>query len=297
MAREERTRAVFQEMNYTSVFGSFTKGVYEISEGLRARELLARGFLQAQTGTPGPVVFSLPEDMLNDEAGDDAPLVYPLPTLGHSASAVERIQQVIDSAARPIVLAGAALRSDAGKAALQRFAEAQRIPVATTWKNQDVFDNGSSLYAGHIGFGSPQAYKDVLAEADVILAFGTRLGDVATLHHSFPAAPEPSQTVVQVYPDAAPLGRVARVDLPIVADPAAVLADLATSARVVNASREAWVSKVNGFVRDFQSFTPRNPTDGVDFGEVVMASRSWHPPTAPSPQIPATRRHGCTVIG
>ena len=278
VAREERTRAVFQEMNYTSVFGSFTKGVYEITEGARAREILSRGLLQAQVGTPGPVVISLPEDMLNDEAGDAAPLVYPLPALGHSASAVADIQQIIDSAARPIVLAGAALRSEAGKAALQRFAEAQRIPVATTWKNQDVFDNASALYAGHIGFGSPQAYKDVLAEADVILAFGTRLGDVATLHHTFPAAPEPSQTVVQVYPDAAPLGRVARVDLPIVADPAAVLADLATSARVVNAGREAWVSKVNGFIRNFQSFSPRNPSDGVDFGEVIVALSKLAPP-------------------
>jgi acetolactate synthase I/II/III large subunit len=278
VAREERTRGVFQEVDYSAFFGSMAKGVYEITEGERTREMLSRGMLQAQSGVPGPVVFSLPEDMLRDEVADEEPLVYPLPVLTHAPSIVNSIQKAIDAAQRPIVLAGAALRTPEGKLALQRFAEAQRIPVAVTWKNQDVFDNNSPLYAGHTSFGSPQAYKDALSEADVILAFGTRLGDVATLHHTFPAAPEPQQFVVQVYADAAPLGRVARVDLPIVANPAAVLSDLALSARVVNTAREAWVKKINGFVATLQNFTPRNPTDGVDFGEVVMALSKFAPP-------------------
>jgi acetolactate synthase I/II/III large subunit len=271
VARDERTRGVFQEVDYTQFFGSMAKGVYEITDGARAREMLSRGLLQAQSGVPGPVVFSLPEDMLRDEVADEAPLVYPLPALGHSATDVARIQNIIDHAKRPIVIAGGSLRTPEGKLALQRFAEAQRIPVAVTWKNQDVFDNGSALYAGHLGFGSPQNYRDVLAEADVILAFGTRLGDVATLHHTFPAAPEPSQIVVQVYADAKPLGRVSRVDVPLVANPAAVLADLSQTARVVNASREAWASRLNSFVRQSQNFTSRSPGDGVDFGEVIMA--------------------------
>jgi acetolactate synthase I/II/III large subunit len=262
---------VFQEMDYTAVFGSFSKGVYEINDGRRVREIVARGFLQAQSGVPGPVVFSLPEDMLHDAVDDEPPLVYPLPRLTHSDAAVALIQTQIDNAERPVVMAGASLRTAEGKQALARFAEAQRVPVAVTWKNQDVFDNASPLYAGHIGFGSPQAYKDVLSEADLILAFGTRLGDVATLHHTFPAAPEAQQTVVQVYADAKPLGRVGCVDLPIIADPGAMLASLANSTRVVKAAREAWVAKLNGFVRQSQAFTPRMPTDGVDFGEVIMA--------------------------
>jgi acetolactate synthase I/II/III large subunit len=277
VARDERLRGVFQEVDYSAFFGSMAKGVYEINEGARVRELVARGFLQAQIGTPGPVVFSLPEDTLRDDVADEDALVYPLPTLSHSPAVVARIQQAIDSAKRPIVVAGAALRTPEGKLALQRFAEAQRIPVAVTWKNQDVFDNGSPLYAGHIGFGSPQDYKDVLSGADLILAFGTRLGDIATLHHTFPAAPEPQQYVVQVYADATPLGRVARVDLPVVANPAAVLADLAHNARVVNTTREAWVTKVNGFVSGLQKFIPRNPSDGVDFGEVTMALAKFAP--------------------
>jgi acetolactate synthase I/II/III large subunit len=277
VAREERTRGVFQEVDYTAFFGSMAKGVYEITEGARAREMISRGLLQAQSGVPGPIVFSLPEDMLRDAVMDQVPLVYPLPELGHGAAVVAKIQHVIDSAERPIVIAGASMRSSEGKLALRRFAEAQRIPVATSWKSQDVFDNRSSLYAGHLGFGSPQNFREQLAEADVILAFGTRLGDVGTLHHTFPAAPEPQQYVVHVYAAAEPLGRVARIDLPVLANPVAVLADLSQTARVVSTVRETWVSKLNGFVKDMQAFTPRNPGDGVDFGEVTMALAKYAP--------------------
>src|SRR5207302_54456 len=78
---------------------------------------------------------------------------YPVALPRHAAEDVAALQSLIDAAARPIVVAGALLRGARGAQALARFAEAQRTPVAVTWKNQDVFDNGSPLYAGHIAFG------------------------------------------------------------------------------------------------------------------------------------------------
>jgi acetolactate synthase I/II/III large subunit len=277
VSREERMRGVFQEVDYTSFFADMAKGVYEINDGARVRELLARGLRQAQEGVQGPVVFSLPEDMLRDEVEDLPPLVYPLPVLTHGIDDVARVQSLIDAAQRPIVVAGAVLRTDAGKLALKRFAEAQRIPVAVTWKNQDVFDNSSPLYAGHLGFGNPQSHRDILADADLVLAFGTRLGDVATLGYSFPEAPDPRQTVVHVYPDQRPLGRVINTACPIVADPASLLAALSQSARVVSSGRETWVSRLSTYTQHAQVFTPRNPTDGIDFGEVIMALAAQAP--------------------
>lgn len=271
VSRSERMRGVFQEMDYTAFFGSVAKGVFEITDGRQVRELLPRGIRLACEGTPGPVVYALPEDMLEDEVEDHAALVYALPSLGHNAETVARIQRMIDAAERPVIVAGATLRKPQGKEALRKFAEAQRIPVAVTWKNQDVFDNASGLYAGHLGFGNPPAHKEILADADLILAMGTRLGDVASLGFTFPEAPDPKQALVHVYPDSGPLGRVFRTDYPVMADAAPLMAELALAARVVSSAREAWISRINGFIRGFQSFTPRAPTDGVDFGEVVMA--------------------------
>ena len=277
VSREERLRQVFQEMDYTAFFGSMAKAVFEVVDGAKLPELMPLGFRLAQAGVPGPVVYSFPEDMLDDEV-EAEPMVFPLPQLGHGPEAIVSIQQFIDQAEKPLVIAGAGLRSPHGKEALRRFAEAQRVPVAVTWKNQDVFDNGSALYAGHLDFGTPAASRLMLAEADLILAFGTRLGDVGTLHYSLPQLPDPKPVLVHVYADAAPLGRIFRTDFPLAAEPAGVLADLALSAKVVSSAREAWVSKVNGFIRTHQKFQARNPADGVDFGEVTMALAKFAQP-------------------
>lgn len=191
VSRKERLRHVFQEMDYNAFFGSMAKGVFEVVEGSKLPELLPRGLRLAQSGVPGPVVYSFPEDMLDDDVVADV-ITFPLPHIGHGSDAVSAIQQYIDQAEKPLVIAGAVLRSPQGKENLRRFAEAQRIPVALTWKNQDVFDNGSPLYAGHLGFGSPATYKEIVAEADLILAFGTRLGDVEHCTLRCPNCPIPS---------------------------------------------------------------------------------------------------------
>ncbi len=277
VAREERTRGVFQEVDYKEFFGSMAKGVYEITDGRRLHELLPRGIRLAREGVPGPVVYSLPEDMLHDEVDDKEAVVFPLPSLSHGPKDVARIQALIDAAERPVLVAGARLRGKAGAAALTRFAEAQRMPVAVTWKNQDVFDNASPLYAGHLGFGAVAALKSALAEADLIIAVGTRLGDVASLGYTFPETPSPKQTLVHIYPDGKPIGHVFRTDLGLIADPAAVLADLGQEARVVNSAREAWISKLNGVVKQLQAFTPVEADDGIDFGVVVKALEKYAP--------------------
>jgi acetolactate synthase I/II/III large subunit len=271
VARDERTRGVFQEVDYSHFFGSMAKGVFEVTDGEKLHEIMPRAFRLASEGTPGPVVISLPEDMLRDTVADQQPLVFPPATVRHSAKDIQRIQDYIDHAERPVAIAGGVLRSKDGVEALRRFGAAQRIPIGVSWKNQDVFDNGSDLYAGHIGFGTPAAFKQILAESDLILAFGTRLGDVASLGHTFPKAPDPDQALVHVYPDSRPLGKNCRTDFPLVADPAQVLMDLAHSARVVSSVREAWTSRINGFIRSFQAFKSVEPTDGVDFGSVVTS--------------------------
>ncbi len=271
VSRHERTRGVFQEMDYTPFFGSMAKGVFEITEGVRVHDIMPRAFRLAMQGTQGPVVLSLPEDMLRDEVGTETQLVFPPARAFHDARDISQIQDLIGRAERPIAVVGSRLRGKAGAEALARFAQAQRISVATTWKNQDVFDNHSELYAGHLGFGTPQAQRKLLAEADLIIAAGTRLGDVASLGYTFPSAPAPEQTLVHVYPDSGPLNKNARADLALVADPAAVMAALAGQARVVSSAREAWISRLHGFMADHGVFKSINPQDGVDFGAVVVA--------------------------
>jgi acetolactate synthase-1/2/3 large subunit len=269
VSRAETYRGVFQEMDYQHVFGSFAKAVFEIREAQKISELLPRALHLARQGVPGPVVFSWPEDVLSDEVAGNATLVFPPARPQHGPEQLAQLQAMIDGAERPLVVAGAGLRQS--KAALRQFAEAQRLPVAVTWKNQDVFDNGSPLYAGHLGFGTLAAHRKLLAESDLIIAAGTRLGDVGTLGYEMPALPAPRQPLVHVYPDAGAVGRVYRTDLGIIAEAAALLAAMAQTARVASSARESWISRLNSSERQSQAFTPRQTMDGVDFGTVTCA--------------------------
>jgi acetolactate synthase I/II/III large subunit len=280
VARDERTRSVFQEVDYGQFFGGMAKAVYEVTEGTKLIELMPRSFRLASTGVPGPVIISLPEDMLRDEIEISAPVVYPLPSIGGAPQDVAKIQELIAQAERPLIIAGATLRGALGSDALARFASSQRIPVAVTWKNQDVFDNGSDLFAGHLTPSTTAAQRQVLAEADLIIAVGTRLGDFATLGFTLPEAPVPKQTLVHVYPDANPIGKVIRADLGIVADPVQVLNGLSQTVRVVSAVRERWVRDVNSAAKAAQKFTSPVPDDGVDFGLVTLALAKLAPADA-----------------
>src|SRR3954451_4797257 len=67
VARVERGRGAFQEVDYARFFGAKAKGVFEIVDADRAPEIMVRAFHLAASGVPGPVVVVLPEDVLTDE--------------------------------------------------------------------------------------------------------------------------------------------------------------------------------------------------------------------------------------
>lgn len=280
VSREERGRGAFQEVDYTQFFGGMAKGVFEVHEGGKIGETVTRSLRLAAEGTPGPVVVSLPEDMLNDEAGEAVPIPSSIAVAHHSAGDIKTILAMIDAAENPLVVAGAMLRGVRGATALERFSEALRVPVAVTWKNQDIFDNGSPLYAGHLGFGNPPKHREALAKADLIIAVGTRLGDVASLNYTFPSARDPKQKLIHIYPDGEPIGKVFRTDFGLIADPVAVLTDLALNPTVVSSARESWRASINDFVRGFQVFNSPEPRDGVDFGQVVVSIAKQAPANA-----------------
>ena len=67
VARDMREREAFQEVDYKLLFAGMAKWVVEVDNAARIPELIARAFRVAMQGRPGPVVVSLPEDMLLDE--------------------------------------------------------------------------------------------------------------------------------------------------------------------------------------------------------------------------------------
>src|SRR5271168_423337 len=98
VARDMREREAFQELDYRAVFGSMTKWATEIDEPARIPEIVSRAFYTAANGRPGPVVVSLPEDMLTERfAVDDAP-PYAVIETSPGAADIEKLAQLLAAA-------------------------------------------------------------------------------------------------------------------------------------------------------------------------------------------------------
>ena len=118
----------------------------------------------------------------------------------------------------------------------------------------------------------PQAHRETLDPADVVVALGSRLGDVTTQGYRFPTAPEPAQPLVHVHPAKETLNKVYRAQLAIQADCGAFLKKLLPLAPgSVPAERAAWIERTHGYVEGIMRWQDLRADDGVVYGAVIEA--------------------------
>jgi len=227
IARDHRDREAFQEVDYRAFFGPIAKWAAEVDQTDRLPEYINRAFHLATSGRPGPVVLALPEDMLS--AMSDAPELAPTapPVAGIDSAHTDQILAMLGAATSPLVIAGGSGWTAQSSADLQRFAEGQGLPVATTFRRQDAMDNRSANYAGDLGVGMNPALANRLKAADCLLVLGARLGDIATGAYELLNPANPGKTIIHVHPDPDMPGTVYRTDLAITARSGDVLARLA----------------------------------------------------------------------
>jgi acetolactate synthase I/II/III large subunit len=223
-----RGREAFQELDYRAVFGTMAKWAVEIDHADRVPEILSRAWVTATTGRPGPVVIALPEDMLA-AATAAAALTGPV-RISEPAPAPDALAEalaMLRTAHRPLILLGGCNWTDAGRAAMQAFAEASDIPVIVAFRFQDRFDNTSSMYAGEAGVGMPAHVRRLIGQADTILAVNVRFGEMTTDAYTLLSVPDPAQRLIHVHGSDREIGKIYRPALGIHAGPNALAAALA----------------------------------------------------------------------
>jgi len=278
VASDQRDREAFQEVDYRQMFGPGTLGmakwVGEVHDPDRLPEYVARAFHTALQGRPGPVVLVLPEDMLT--RGTSAPVLaraeaaqaWPAP------AALADLRQKLLAAKRPFVLAGGGGWTPESCAALQRFAEAWRLPVGCAFRFQDLFDNRHPQYAGDVGIGINPKLAARVREADLVIAIGPRLGEMTTGGYTLLQAPRPTQTLVHVHAGAEELGRVYEADLMINASMSCAAQALETLAAPASLPWAAWTEQAQA---DYQANLLPQPVSPLDMAEVVKLLSSRCP--------------------
>lgn len=262
-------REAWQEVDVGALFGSVAKWAADIQDAGRLPELLSRAFTTARSGRQGPVVLGLPEDLLF-ETVDPLPLAPAPVNQGYPApSAMAQLQQMVHEAQRPLAIFGGSGWSADCRQQLQRFAEAQGLPVATAFRRQDRFDNQHPNYAGDAGLGMNPALATMIQEADLLIAVGTRLGDITTRHYELVDAPQPQQRLIHIHPDAQEPGRVYRPDLALcasVANFAEAAAELAAPP-IRTDERQTWLTRAREIRQAWQQ--PTALPGPLQLGEIV----------------------------
>lgn len=202
--RNMKGREAFQEVDYTRFFGQMTKWVREVETPEEIPETMNKAFQVATEGRPGPVVIVLPEDVLTEKAEIQiTPPPPPEEPVSPSEGAVEKVLTRLIHAERPLIIAGEGVVREQAAGVLAQVSERLALPVVTSFRRLDAFPNDHPHYLGHLGLGSTPA-REALAEADLVLALGTRLDDITTGHFSLPRA---DQSLIHVHPGTEDLGK------------------------------------------------------------------------------------------
>jgi acetolactate synthase-1/2/3 large subunit len=192
--------------------------------------MVRRAFAIATSGRPGPVVLDVPEDVCHGEHDFGADEIWADPgTLMAQArrtrpdpDEVERAAALLARAKRPVLLVGGGIHISGAHDALLALAEAQDIPVAHTMSGKGAIACTHRLSLGVFGRYSRIA-NDFIAQADLLVVVGCKLGEIATKRYSLMPAGVPV-VHIEIVPEE--IGRTTRADVALAADARLALADL-----------------------------------------------------------------------
>lgn len=219
-----------QEARQLEILRPAVKDLLRVETIQRAPEMVRRAFAVATSGRPGPVVVSVPEDIAHGTHGFEESEFAADPR--HQAAPAIRCRAAQDDLAkavallakarRPLILAGGGVHISGAAPALEAFARASAIPVAHTMTGKGAIACTDPLSAGLFGRYDRIA-NALIAEADVLLVIGCKLGEIATKRYTVPAA---GKTVIHMDIVAEEFGRTYRPEVLLWADARAGIEDL-----------------------------------------------------------------------
>jgi acetolactate synthase-1/2/3 large subunit len=174
--------------------------------------------------------------------------------------AVGKVIEYILAAKKPVILAGDGVVRAKAEAALQKFAEALGIPVATTMGGKTSFPGDHPLNIGVTGRYSAKVANDVVGESDCVLVVGSRLGGLATNGYTVPSR---KATILQIDTDTAVFDVTYTATVRLVADARLALEALSreTMGRALGADAAAWTTtarrKIQGWRDEVKAVTDR----------------------------------------
>ena len=276
VATHELGREAFQEIDYRRFLGPITKWTTQVDDVDELAEIMSLAFKIAGSGRPGPVVVALPEDVLraSTEAIDVTPILIEWAT--PTPAEIDAIVAEISAAERPVVIAGGGRWTAQARLDLASWAETNDIPVVTAFRFHDLMDNLSEHFVGEAGVGMPQPIRDTIVNADLIVGFGIRFGEMTTAAWTLIDLDEPKQRIVHVHPERTQLGRIYPTNVGVCGDPSVTISLLCQRTMAPSAKRSSWRHERRAAF-EVGLVAPPQPGE-LDMGEVMRWLQGRLPP-------------------
>jgi sulfoacetaldehyde acetyltransferase len=294
----------FQETEQLPIFSKITRFQAHVSRQDRIAELTGRCFDLA-IAERGPTQLNIPRDMFYGEFDASFPKPIRIERAAGGARSLDEAAKALAGAKFPVIVAGGGIVMSDGQAEAIQLAEHLSAPVVASYLHNDAFPARHPLMCGPLGYQGSKAAMKIIAQADVVLALGTRLGPFGTLpQHDIDYWPKGAK-IIQVDSDHRMLGLVKQISVGVCGDAKAAAAEIFSRLQTMNEAivsrankdarmaelkkqKDAWESELDLWgqadgtpvaprraLRELEKAMPRNAMVTTDIGNICSVSNSY----------------------
>jgi len=214
-----RVRGV-QEAPIVDMVKPITKYAAVVNNPSEIRYHIEKALFLAKDGRPGPVWLDVPLDIQSAQVEESTlqPFVVPVKNSVNLRNNAEEILRMINSAERPVILAGYGIRISNSVTAFLKLIEKLNIPVLTTWKAIDILPDNHRLFFGRPGIAGQRTANFVQQNADLLITMGARLDFPQTGFNQSLFARDAKKVIIDIDPAELKKFDKFKVDCPICAD-------------------------------------------------------------------------------
>ena len=269
----------FQEADIVDMVKSITKYAITVRNREELGEIIKRAFIIAQSGKPGAVLVDIPKDIQQQLGSEEYPscvqICDAMPTLEEQSKHINETIEVLQSAKRPLLLAGGGVRIAKAENVLSKFVELTGIPVVTTIMGKGAIPSDSPLYYGNVGIHGSFGANSAIEKCDLLLSIGTRFNDrIAGNKENFAKHAK----IIHIDIDPSTISKNIQANIPILGDAKAVLKLLTEKAKPLNLS--AWIKELDELKSTYPvkiANDKLNPQDIIEklntlFDDIIVAT-------------------------
>ena len=273
----------FQEAHQLPMFQEFTKYQGHVNNPKRMAEFTARCFDRAMSEM-GPTQLNIPRDHFYGEITCEIPQPMRVERGSGGEMSLQAAVDLLSKAKFPVIISGGGVVLGDAVKECKALAERLGAPVVNGYLRNDSFPASHPLWCGPLGYQGSKAAMKLMAQADVVIALGSRLGPFGTLpQYGMDYWPKEAK-IIQVEADHTNLGLVKKIHVGIHGDAKAVaktlLARLATlelvsdgnkmerAARIAT-EKAAWEKELDGWTHERDAYS-------LDMIEEARAERTFN---------------------